>query len=79
MWRLTYLAYMPLYVMSEYCKRFWLLDEEDVNNDGGGDNVRKDLSDWQQRHALLVLSKLKVFPSLQLFYFLFPLGSYKLC
>lgn len=40
-------------------RNFSLPDEEDVNNDGGGDNVRKDLSDWQQRHALLVLSKLK--------------------
>ncbi|XP_016449671.1 uncharacterized protein LOC107774599 [Nicotiana tabacum] len=40
-------------------RNFSLPDEEDGNNDGGGDNVRKDLSDWQQRHALLVLSKLK--------------------
>lgn len=49
-------------------RNFSLPEEED------GDTPEKDLSDWQQRHALLVLSKLKVFTYLSLFYFLFPLG-----
>lgn len=40
-----------------------LLDEEAANFDGGtgAGNVRKDLSEWQERHATLVLSKVKVF------------------
>ncbi|MCE0481541.1 hypothetical protein HAX54_039354 [Datura stramonium] len=37
-------------------RNFSLQDEEDGDTP---ENVRKDLSDWQQRHALLVLSKVK--------------------
>ncbi|KAK6780377.1 hypothetical protein AABB24_035792 [Solanum stoloniferum] len=37
-------------------RNFSLPDEDDGDTP---ENVRKDLSDWQQRHALLVLSKLK--------------------
>lgn len=37
-------------------RNFSLPDEDDGD---APENVRKDLSDWQQRHALLVLSKLK--------------------
>lgn len=37
-------------------RNFSLPDEEDADTP---DNVPKDLSDWQQRHALLVLSKVK--------------------
>lgn len=37
-------------------RNFSLPDEEDADTP---DNVRKDLSDWQQGHALLVLSKVK--------------------
>ncbi|KAL2470660.1 BSD domain-containing protein [Abeliophyllum distichum] len=39
-------------------KNFTLPDEggDDGQNDG---NVRKDLSDWQEKHAMLVLSKVK--------------------
>ncbi|KAJ8534580.1 hypothetical protein K7X08_016308 [Anisodus acutangulus] len=42
-------------------RNFSLPDEEDGNK-GSGDtpeNVQRDLSHWQQRHALLVLSKVK--------------------
>lgn len=37
-------------------RNFSLPDDEDGDTPA---NVRKDLSDWQQRHALLVLSKVK--------------------
>lgn len=37
-------------------RNFSLPDKEDEDTP---ENVRRDLSDWQQRHALLVLSKLK--------------------
>ncbi|CAN4115813.1 unnamed protein product [Withania somnifera] len=37
-------------------RNFSLPDEDDRDTP---ENVRKDLSDWQQRHALLVLSKVK--------------------
>lgn len=38
-----------------------LTDEEgDSNGDETSANVRKDLSEWQERHAMLVLSKVKV-------------------
>ncbi|KAH7837406.1 hypothetical protein Vadar_013500 [Vaccinium darrowii] len=47
----------------ETFKNFPLQDEEAANCDGGtpsiSGNVRKDLSDWQERHAILVLSKVK--------------------
>ncbi|XP_060180351.1 uncharacterized protein LOC132610106 [Lycium barbarum] len=42
-------------------RNFSVPDEEN-GNEGSGDkpeNVRKDLSDWQQRHALIILSKVK--------------------
>lgn len=39
-----------------------LEEDEEVSS---SENVKKDLSDWQERHAVLVLSKSKVFdPSL---------------
>ncbi|KAI5679977.1 hypothetical protein M9H77_01204 [Catharanthus roseus] len=41
-------------------KNFSLQDEEgDSNGDETSANVRKDLSEWQERHAMLVLSKVK--------------------
>ncbi|KAF7119702.1 hypothetical protein RHSIM_Rhsim13G0044900 [Rhododendron simsii] len=45
----------------ETFKNFPLQDEEAANCDGvtGAGNVRKDLSEWQERHATLVLSKVK--------------------
>lgn len=36
------------------------LGDED-NGMGSSANVKKDLSDWQEKHAVLVLSKSKVF------------------
>lgn len=49
-------------------KWFQFLDEEGGANCGDGDDdsnafgsVRNDLSEWQQQHAILVLSKVKVF------------------
>ncbi|PSR89691.1 Synapse-associated protein [Actinidia chinensis var. chinensis] len=38
---------------------FPLQDEEGANYGDGPGNVRKDLSEWQARHAMLVLSKVK--------------------
>ncbi|GAA0158432.1 hypothetical protein LIER_38648 [Lithospermum erythrorhizon] len=38
-------------------KNFALPDEDDVDIDAG--NIRNDLSDWQERHAILVLAKVK--------------------
>lgn len=48
-------------------------DEEGSSCDGGNSaNVRKDLSDWQETHAMLVLSRVKVaFPPLSEFYVIF--------
>nr|XP_043611172.1 uncharacterized protein LOC122582800 [Erigeron canadensis] len=47
----------------ETFKNFNLQDEEQeegmINNGGGESNVQKDLSDWQEKHALLVLSTVK--------------------
>ncbi|CAK9162364.1 unnamed protein product [Ilex paraguariensis] len=52
-------------------KNFPLQDEKAVDS-GGGDgapttssNLRKDLSDWQERHATLVLSKVKELSNLR--------------
>lgn len=47
-------------------RNFSLPNEDDGDTP---ENVRRDLSDWQQRHALLVLSKLKVFTSLSFYTF----------
>lgn len=42
-----------------------LEEDEEYNGVSSSENVKKDLSDWQERHAVLVLSKSKVFdPSL---------------
>lgn len=35
--------------------------EDEENGVSSSENVKKDLSDWQERHAVLVLSKSKVF------------------
>ncbi|KAL4274124.1 hypothetical protein GQ457_13G000850 [Hibiscus cannabinus] len=38
---------------------FWCLDNGNNETTQISSNVRKDLSDWQERHAVLVLSKVK--------------------
>lgn len=38
-----------------------LEEDEEYNGVSSSENVKKDLSDWQERHAVLVLSKSKVF------------------
>ena len=54
---------------------------DDLGINGGGDsqtsstNIRKDLSDWQERHAMLVLSKVKVQAYFSALYLIF---SYEL-
>lgn len=40
--------------------------EDEDNGTSSSANVKKDLSDWQEKHAVLVLSKSKVF--LQFFF-----------
>ncbi|XWS47251.1 hypothetical protein CRYUN_Cryun14cG0136300 [Craigia yunnanensis] len=55
----------------ETFKNFPLQDNEAANSNSEtqtSSNVRKDLSNWQERHAVLVLSKVKV-----LIFFLFNL------
>lgn len=42
------------------------MNPDEENGVSSSENVKKDLSDWQERHAVLVLSKSKVF------FFLFP-------
>ncbi|CAF1961593.1 unnamed protein product [Brassica oleracea var. botrytis] len=47
-----------LYVDEEACVNP-LEEDEEYNGVSSSENVKKDLSDWQERHAVLVLSKSK--------------------
>ncbi|XP_021275200.1 uncharacterized protein LOC110409979 [Herrania umbratica] len=53
---------------SETFKNFPLQDHEAANSNSEtqtSSNVRKDLSDWQERHAVIVLAKVKVLSQLR--------------